>query len=146
MSKDRKITALHSLFFSEGFHIALLFPFLDPSRALLVQINPEIHPTRAVNPTDLLGIPRVVLCALIVRVVFHVVLLWAMRCQTLPLWGIARKLHVPWKLQILWQVHLKAIVGRLIVSQGSKVPALPLWLRGPLLVYVDTLLQLPRVL
>jgi hypothetical protein len=28
MSKDRKITALHSLFFSEGFHFALLFQLI----------------------------------------------------------------------------------------------------------------------
>ena len=127
-------------------HIALLFPFLDPSRALLVQVDPEIHPSWAVNSTDLVDIARVGLCTLIVSVVFHVVLLWAMRRQTLPVLGIPRQLYVPRELQVLWQVHLKAIVCRLIITQGPQVPALLFWLRGPPLVDVDTLFKLSGVL
>ena len=111
-----------------------------------MQVDPEIHPSWAVNSTDLVDIPRVSLCTLIVRVVFHVVLLWTFWCQTLPLWGIARQLYVPRELQVLWQVHLKVIVGRLIITQGPQVPVLLLWLRGPPLVDVDSFLQLSGVL
>ena len=127
-------------------NIALLFPFLDASSALLVQVDPEIHPSWTVNSTDLVDIPRVGLCTLIVRVVFHVVLLRSMRCQTLPLWGIARQLYVSRQLQVLRQVHLKSIVCRLIITQGPQVPALFLLLRRPPLVDVDTFLQLSGVL